>query len=56
MAALVAVLAAVLVAVLVAVLAAVVLEVYFVSYARCDLSSTSMSSLPLGLTNMASAA
>ena len=51
---------AVLVAVLVAVLAVladqVVLELYFVSYPRCDLFSTLMSSLPLGLTKMASAA
>jgi hypothetical protein len=51
-----AVLVVVLASVLAAVLAAAVLELYLVSYTRCDLSSTLMSSLPLGLTKMASAA
>jgi hypothetical protein len=52
----VAVLVVVLASVLAAVLVAAVLELYFVSYTRCDLSSTLMSSLPLGLTKMASTA
>ena len=56
MAVLAAVLVVVLASVLAAVLAAAVLELYLVSYTRCDLSSTLMSSLPLGLTKMASAA
>ena len=51
-----AVLVVVLASVLAAVLAAAVLGLYFASYTRCDLSSTLMSSLPLGLTKMASAA
>jgi hypothetical protein len=49
----VAVLVVVLASVLAAVLAAAVLELYFVSYTRCDLSSTLLSSLSLGLTKTA---